>query len=224
MKHILILLIPLLLIHPIHAEYREWTNRSGEAAIMKLIRPEVVNGELVGKFMLRNGRISTVKHSDLSDQDQARLDGWVPVMSGLPSVFDETLWRNLVCLEGDRFQKAFLSRKPEKYYIFYYTASWCGPCRKFTPTLVDWYERNINGNFELFLISSDRNIEAMESYAMKNRMPWPHLRFDEVSAFKKKFRANHGVQGIPSLIVCDREGNVLGNFRSRLDRLSAMVK
>ena len=32
---------------------------------------------------------------------------------------------NLVILDGEKFKNHKLSLKPKKYYIFYYTASWC---------------------------------------------------------------------------------------------------
>jgi nucleoredoxin len=106
--------------------------------------------------------------------------------------------------------------------VFYYTASWCGPCRAFTPELVKFYNEHKNENFELVLISSDRDEKSMEAYAEKNKMPWPHLKFDQLGAFKGKF--NHGVRGIPSVIVCDLEGNIVTNNGRDLAALEQLVK
>ena len=166
--------------------------------------------ELVGKFILKNGKWSTIRQSQLSAEDAKLLEYWTPPPSGASSVFDDYLWGKLVRLQGEELKAAKVSRKPAKYYVFYYTASWCGPCRKFTPTLVDWYNENKNGNFELFLISSDRNEPAMVNYAKSKKMPWPHVAYDQIKAFKSKFRGEHGVRGIPMLIVCTPDGKVLG--------------
>jgi nucleoredoxin len=106
--------------------------------------------------------------------------------------------------------------------VFYYTASWCGPCRAFTPELVKFYNEHKNENFELVLISSDRDEKSMEAYAEKNKMPWPHLKFDQLGTFKGKF--NHGVRGIPSVIVCDLEGNIVTNNGRDLNTLEQLVK
>jgi len=138
------------------------------------------------------------------------------------SVFDEILNGNLVKLDGSRLKRTSDATHPEKYYVFYYTASWCPPCRKFTPSLVDWYEKNKNENFELVLITSDRSEQAMEEYAEKNKMPWPQLEMKDSKRFKDKF--DHGVRGIPSLIVCSLDGEQLGNYRSKLDDLSKLVR
>jgi nucleoredoxin len=129
---------------------------------------------------------------------------------------------NLVRLDGSRLKRCTDATRPKKYYLFYYTASWCGPCQRYTPELVRWYKKNKNENFELVLITSDSNEDAMEDYAKSKKMPWPQLEFKEAKDFKKRF--NHGVRGIPSLIVCELDGKNLGNFRSGLDRLSEMVK
>ena len=120
------------------------------------------------------------------------------------------------------FQKTYIFEKPKKYYVYYYTASWCGPCQRFTPSLVNWYKENKNDNFELFLISSDRSEPAMLGYAKSKKMLWPHLELNQARAFKSQFQ--HGVRGIPSLIVCTPDGKVLGNYRSQLSELAEMVK
>ncbi len=138
------------------------------------------------------------------------------------SVFDSVVVGNLERLRGSRLARCTDATRPEKYYVFYYTASWCPPCRRFTPTLVEWYKENKNKNFELVLISSDRTAEAMESYASDAKMPWPQLRMDKVRDFRRQF--DHGVRGIPALIVTDLEGKVLGNYRGNLAQLAEMVK
>ncbi|PXA03780.1 hypothetical protein DDZ13_10865 [Coraliomargarita sinensis] len=142
--------------------------------------------------------------------------------AGTPSVFDDVLLGNLVRLDGKRLKRCKDATRPEKYYVFYYTASWCGPCQRYTPELVEWYEKNKNDNFELVLISSDGNEDAMEGYAASKKMPWPQLEFKEVGDFKEQFK--HGVRGIPSLIVCELDGKNLGNFRSDLNGLSKLVQ
>jgi nucleoredoxin len=194
---------------------------------MKLVKVTEEGGEKVGSFKLRNGKTVTIKASGLSADDAKRLGEWVDpnapaVAAGPESVFDGTLEGNLVRLDGKSLEKCEDATKPKKFYVFYYTASWCPPCQAFTPSLVEWYNDNKNDNFELVLISSDRDEKAMEGYAKDKKMPWPQLEMKKASKFKGKF--DHGVTGIPSLIVCDLEGENLGNFRSKLDDLTNLVK
>ena len=65
-------------------------------------------------------------------------EGDASATAAKPSVFDDVLDGNLVKLEGKSLKKFEQTKRPEKYYVFYYTASWCGPCQQFTPSLVEF--------------------------------------------------------------------------------------
>src|SRR4051812_27138326 len=73
------------------------------------------------------------------------------------SIYD-SLKGDLVAVEGKRvkhFDETQLAGV--KYYAIYYSASWCGPCRAFTPKLVQWYNEHKKNSpqFELIFVSSD---------------------------------------------------------------------
>ncbi|MES2983139.1 MAG: thioredoxin-like domain-containing protein [Verrucomicrobiota bacterium] len=175
-----------------------------------------------GIFTMRNGKSVTVKRTGLDEESAKRLDAWKPVVKEKPSVFDEVLDGNQVILDDKKFKKHEPKSKPAKYYVFYYTASWCGPCKAFTPELVKFYNEHKSGNFEIVLISSDHDEKAMEAYAEKNKMPWPQLKFSQIGKFEGKF--NHGVKGIPAVIVCDLEGKIVTNNGRDLEALEKLFK
>ncbi len=135
--------------------------------------------------------------------------------------FDEILDGNLVKLDGKSLKRHSLGSKPAKYYVFYYTASWCGPCQAYSPTLVEFYNKNKNANFEVVLITSDSDEGDMEKYAKDKKMPWPQLKMSRVEKFEKQF--DHKVSGIPSVITCDLEGNIVSRSPSIAD-LTKLVK
>lgn len=206
------------------AGFEEWTNKDGKTADLELVNVVEKDGEKVGEFKMRNGKTVTLKASDLSEESAEKLEAWEPPAAeaeAKPSVFDDALDGNLVKLDGKSLKRYEMTERPEKYYVFYYTASWCGPCQQFTPSLVEFYNEHKNKNFELVLITSDADEDAMEEYAVQKKMPWPQLKIKDAPKFKKEF--NHGVTGIPSVIVCDLEGKNLGNFRD-LAALENLVK
>lgn len=209
-----------------HAGYETWISADGRKASMDLVSVTDADGEKVGNFRMKNRRTVSLKASELSSEDAKRLAEWVdpntPQESAPASVFDEVLDGDLVRLDGKKLKKCDDATHPAKYYVFYYTASWCPPCRAFTPSLVKWYNDNKNANVEIVLITSDRDEKAMEGYAAEMNMPWPQLKLAKAKTFKGKF--NHGVRGIPSVMVCDIEGKLLGNYRSNLDGLTELVK
>lgn len=226
MKTTLSIAIAISLALPLSAAYENWTNKEGKTAQLELVE---VTGEADAKegvFKMRNGRKVNIKAVDLAEADAKRLAEWTPAApaapAGEPSVFDEVLDGNLVILDGDKFKKHELASKPKKFYVFYYTASWCGPCQAFTPSLVEFYDKNKNENFELVLITSDDSEDAMEGYAKAKKMPWPQLKQSKVATFEKKFV--HGVTGIPSVIVCDLEGKIVSANGRNLAELEKIVK
>lgn len=219
------ILISLLLAGVSFAGFEKWTNKDGKAAELELVKVVDADGGKAGEFKMRNGKTIVLKAADLSEADAARLEAWkkpeAAAPEAKPSAFDDILDGNLVKLEGKSLKKHELAAKPKKYYIFYYTASWCGPCQKYTPTLVEFYKKNKNENFELVLITSDNDEDAMEGYAKDKDMPWPQLKLAKVEKFKKEF--NHGITGIPSVITCNLDGEVVSKSES-IAELEQLVK
>jgi thiol-disulfide isomerase/thioredoxin len=188
-----------------------WTNKSGSTAEMELVKVTGEGDAKVGEFKLKNGKTVTIKATDLAEESAERLANWKPsetIAALAGSVFDEFLDGNLVRYEGKSFKRATLE-KPTKYYLFYYTASWCPPCRKFTPDLVKFYDeaKADSKEFELVLITSDSSEEDMEEYAASAKMNWPQLKLSKVEKFRKQFK--HPGTGIPNLVLTDLQGNII---------------
>lgn len=215
------------------AEFRTWTRNDGKTAELDLIS---VTGEAdakTGQFKMRSGKSVVIAAGTLNAVDAVLLNQWVPAApaattatasaEGKPSVFDEVLSGNLEILDGKSLKRYDMVTKPTKHYVFYYTASWCGPCQAFTPELVDFYNRlkKDNNSFELVLISSDKEQADMEEYAKEKKMPWPQLKLSKIDAFSGKF--DHEVSGIPAVIVCDLKGTVLSRTRD-LDEVKKILK
>jgi nucleoredoxin len=215
MKHLLAILVAALChAGSALAEFENWTSSDGRIASMKLV--EVVrNGDTIqGKFQLPNGQTVTLAADALAATDAARLAKWKPPVAAKPSIFDELLDGNLVVLDGSKFTKRDLEKKPTKYYIFYYTASWCGPCQQYTPGLVKFYNENRPkyDTFEIVLVTSDSDKGDMLAYAKDKKMPWPHVDFSKVEKVEEKL--GHDVRGIPTIVVCGLDGKVVSRTES----------
>lgn len=88
----------------------------------------------------------------------------------------------------------------------YFSASWCGPCRAFTPELVKMRDRN-DEDFEVVFVSSDRSAEDQAKYMKDYDMEWPALPFE--SPKRGELSAKFGISGIPSLVIVDGHGNLI---------------
>ncbi len=105
----------------------------------------------------------------------------------------------------------FASRADPEFYAFYFSARWCGPCRKFTPRLVAFYEAMKligHDNFELIFVSSDSGTGEMKKYMHEDEMPWPAIKFGKKS---NKLISRMKGSGIPCLVVTDRYGRILAH-------------
>jgi nucleoredoxin len=96
-----------------------------------------------------------------------------------------------------------------KYYGLYYSASWCGPCRQFTPAFVEAYRgmKQRHPEFEVVFISNDRSAGDMADYMRDDRMPWLAVKFDRR---EQPMTAYEG-RGIPCLVLVDAAGRVLSD-------------
>ena len=92
----------------------------------------------------------------------------------------------------------------------YFTASWCGPCRRFSPLLVNLYESargaarqgKAEDGFEVVVVSWDESHDDKERYAKQAGMRWlalPHAN----RALADELTLRYDVQFIPTLIVVE---------------------
>jgi nucleoredoxin len=102
-----------------------------------------------------------------------------------------------------------LNRK--RIYGLYFSAHWCPPCRKFTPQLVDYYNRVVREHFEfeIIFISADKSAEAMTAYMRDTGMPWPAVDYAKVPVLGAINKYAGG--GIPDLVIVDAAGKVLAD-------------
>lgn len=99
----------------------------------------------------------------------------------------------------------------KKLIALYYSAHWCGPCRKFTPQLVEYYNRVITQqpDVELVFVSADRSANEMQNYMREEKMPWPAIDWDKAQA-NPTWKSFAG-KGIPCLVLLDQSGHVISH-------------
>src|SRR5712691_843174 len=85
----------------------------------------------------------------------------------------------------------------KKLIAFYFSAHWCGPCRKFTPQLVEYYNRMApqHPEFEIVFYSYDKSPFAFETYMRETNMPWLAIDFAKLKG--KEVLAKNAGDGIP---------------------------
>lgn len=119
------------------------------------------------------------------------------VSDGLKALFPD----GLLDAEGDKVALDALAGKP--VIGIYFSASWCPPCRMFTPKLVEYYKAN-KADFQVVFVSSDQDAKAQFEYMKKAEMPWYTLKHRSGAA--NALAEKYGVRGIPTLVLVDAEG------------------
>jgi len=99
----------------------------------------------------------------------------------------------------------------KKFYLFFFSANWSPQGHKFTPQLVEYYNRVApqHPEFEVIFFSADRSPFGMETYMGQANMPWPAVEYDKLAS--KAGIQNNFVRGLPCLILVDGSGRVLSD-------------
>jgi thiol-disulfide isomerase/thioredoxin len=107
-----------------------------------------------------------------------------------------------------------------KVVAVYFSAEWCPPCKAFTPKLVEFAEAN-KAKLAIVFVSSDRSPEAQSKYMTGYKMPWaatPHG-----SPAGQALGKEHGVRGIPTLLVFGKDGTLVSKNGRNLEELKGIL-
>jgi hypothetical protein len=102
------------------------------------------------------------------------------------------------------------SMAEKKLYLFFFSANTSRLARRFTPLLVEYYNRvaPLHPEFETIFFSKDRSPFGMETYMRETNMPWPAVVFDKV---KDKVPVQTTPADLPVVILVNGSGNVLSS-------------
>lgn len=99
----------------------------------------------------------------------------------------------------------------QKLFALYYGASWCGPCRQFSPSLVKYINSIAVANPKLtvVLMSNDEKDADMLKYMQEEKMPWVAMPMKAMQESPIVYGYLRG--SIPQLTIVDRYGKVLAD-------------
>lgn len=203
----LLLVFTLLALGGAHgSEMRTWTSSDGGRTVTAEFFSQ---DDTEVTLLLQNGRSARVPKSQLSPGDLEYLENIKGVAetasSGPEGKLADALGGKLVDEDGN---PAEIAGNPE-YYLFYYSASWCGPCKAFTPELVRFSRRvDQYENLQIVLNPSDRSHAETVAYLKDFRMPWPAIRYEEKAKGIPAVPPNP-TGYIPAMVLTDRDGKVL---------------
>ncbi len=128
----------------------------------------------------------------------------------VPAMMQRLLADKLVRLEGGRLRPVDAAAVADvRVFALYYSASWCGPCRQFTPELVRAYRglKERYPHFEVVFVSADRSAGDMRDYMKEDGMGFPAVDFGK----RDNKLMSYSGPGIPCLVLVDQNGRVLSD-------------
>nr|XP_033778200.1 nucleoredoxin isoform X1 [Geotrypetes seraphini] len=122
-----------------------------------------------------------------------------------PKPFSEVIAGPLLRTSGQSLDSNALEGN---YVGVYFSAHWCPPCRSLTRVLVESYRKikESGQKFEIVFVSADRSEDSFKQYF--NEMPWLAVPYSDESR-RSRLNRLYGIQGIPTLIVLDPQGDVI---------------
>jgi len=94
-----------------------------------------------------------------------------------------------------------------KVILIDFWASWCGPCRREMPHLIEAYERYNSKGFEIVGVSLDNNESAWKNFISSQKVAWPQM--SDLKGWQSRAAQLYGVKSIPLTLLLDEKGNII---------------
>lgn len=112
-----------------------------------------------------------------------------------------------------------------KVTLLDFWASWCGPCRRFNPILVEIYNQFHGKGFEIYGVSLDQERDKWLDAIKNQHLTWNHV--SNLKSWDCPARVDYMVEGIPSSVLIGSDGKIIAHsldgdeLKSKLSELLA---
>lgn len=108
----------------------------------------------------------------------------------------------------DRTTKMKLSDLRGKVVLLDFWASWCGPCRRENPNVVNVYNKYKDKGFTVMSVSLDDNMERWQQAIEQDGLIWPN-HVSDLKKWQSAVGRIYKVNSIPFTVLIDKEGRII---------------
>lgn len=122
-----------------------------------------------------------------------------------------------------------LSSLQGNYVLVDFWASWCGPCRRENPNVVEAYSKYknkkfVNGKgFKIYSVSLDKSKDPWVNAIKTDKLDWD-CHVSDLAGWQSNAAASYGVNSIPSNFLLDPKGVIIAKNLRGIDLDYAIEK
>lgn len=94
-----------------------------------------------------------------------------------------------------------------KIVLIDFWASWCGPCRREMPRLVEAYAKYKDKGFEIVGVSFDRDGESWKKGIEQLDITWPQM--SDLKYWESEGAKVYAIRSIPHVVLLDKDGTIV---------------
>lgn len=112
--------------------------------------------------------------------------------------------------------------KGKKVVLVDFWASWCAPCRKKNPEVVELYNQFHEKGLDVLGVSLDSDLEKWKQAIEDDKLPWTHI--SDLKGWKSDVCKLYKFSGIPYLVLLNGEGKILATGPDLRNNLRAAIE
>ena len=102
-----------------------------------------------------------------------------------------------------------VAKYKDKLVLVEFWATWCGPCVRELPNVINAYKKHHADGFEVIGVSLDfeQDEQKLKNFLKTKDIPW--AQYFDGKGWQNKLAAKYGIESVPATFLLDRQGKII---------------